>query len=135
MGGGFLVDVVALIKTLSGTAERMHAANDRLRAASAADLGGAEVDHAAGEFQRRWEYGIGKISQASEKMTDSLRQAAARYEQTDQAVAGLFPAPGTGAEAGGGKRHRAHRRRSVALSMRGHLGEHRDGARLSGPGL
>jgi len=94
MGGGFLVDVVALdhlIKTLSETAERMHAANDRLRAASVADLGGAEVDHAAGEFQSRWEYGIGKISQASEKMTDLLRQAAAGYEQTDQTVATLFP--------------------------------------------
>lgn len=104
MGGGFLVDVVALdqlVTSLSEAAERMHAANDRLRAASAADLGGAEVDHAAGEFQSRWEYGIGKISQASEKMTDSLRQAAALYQQTDQAIAGLFPNPGTGAATGG----------------------------------
>lgn len=94
MGGGFLVDVAALdhlIKTLSKTAERMHAANDRLRAASAADLGGAELDHAAGEFQSRWEYGIVKISQASEKMTDSLRQAATGYQHTDQTVATLFP--------------------------------------------
>jgi hypothetical protein len=67
--------VVALdrvITSLSKTAERMHAANDRLRAASAADLGGADVDRAAGDFQSRWEYSIGKISQAPEKMTDSL---------------------------------------------------------------
>jgi hypothetical protein len=62
VNGGLLVDVVALdqlITSLSETAERMHAANDRLRAASAADLGGADVDHAAGNFQSRWEYGIG----------------------------------------------------------------------------
>jgi hypothetical protein len=58
----------------------MHAANDRLRAASAADLGGADVDRAAAGFQSRWEYGIGKISQAVEKMTDSLRQAKGLYD-------------------------------------------------------
>ena len=107
MNGGFLVDVVALdqlITSLSETAERMHAANDRLRAASAANLGGADVDRAAGAFQSRWEYGIGKISQAAEKMTDSLRQAKDLYEHTDQAIAGLFPNPGTGAAPGGQSR-------------------------------
>jgi hypothetical protein len=83
VNGGFLVDVAALdqlITSLSETAERMHAANDRLRAASAADLGGADVDRAAAGFQSRWEYGIGKISQAAEKMTDSLRQAKGLYD-------------------------------------------------------
>ncbi len=104
MGGGFLVDLSALeqlITTLSEAAERMHVANDRLRAASAADLGGHDLDHAAGDFQDRWEYGIGKISDASEKMTDSLREAKELYEQTDQAIAGLFPDPGTGAAPAG----------------------------------
>src|SRR5262249_13326814 len=87
VSGGVLVDVPALdqlINTLSEAAERMHAANDRLRAASAADLGGSDLDHAAGDFQQRWEYGIGKIGEASEKMTDSLREAKKLYEQTDQ---------------------------------------------------
>lgn len=94
MNGGFLVDVAALdqlIATLSKAAERMHTASDRLRAASAADLGGGDLDHATADFQSRWEYGIGKISQASEQMTDSLREAAASYEHTDQIVATLFP--------------------------------------------
>ncbi len=97
MSDGFLVDVPALdhlINALSEAAERMHAANDRLRAASAADLGGSDLDHAAGDFQSRWEYGIGKISEASEKMTDSLREARNLYERTDQDIAGLFPDPG-----------------------------------------
>lgn len=105
MSGGFLVDVAALdqlITTLSEAAERMHAANDRLRAASAADLGGGDLDHAAADFQDRWEYGIGKIGQASEQMTDSLRQARDLYQQTDQAIAGLFPDQGTGTAAGPG---------------------------------
>lgn len=100
MGGGFLVDVSALkqlITTLSEAAERMHVANARLRAATASDLGGHGLDHAAGGFQDRWEYGIGKISDASERMTDSLREAKELYEQTDQAIAALFPDPGTGA--------------------------------------
>ncbi|MGH3766002.1 MAG: WXG100 family type VII secretion target [Pseudonocardiaceae bacterium] len=100
MSGGFLVDVGALeqlITTLAEAADRMHVANDRLRAASAADLGAGDLDHAAGDFQDRWEYGIGKISDATEKMVDSLREAKELYEQTDQAIAGLFPDPGTGA--------------------------------------
>lgn len=97
MSGGFLVEVCALeqlITTLSEAAERMHTANDRLRAASATDLGSGDLDHAAGDFQDRWEYGIGKISNASEKMIDSLREAKQLYERTDQAIAGLFPDPG-----------------------------------------
>ena len=96
MHGGFLVDVAALdqlISALPEAAERMHSATDRLRAASPADLGSGGLDHAAADFQSRWEYGIGKISQASEKMTDSLREAAALYEHTDQTVATLFPTP------------------------------------------
>jgi len=52
------------------------------------------------ETSRRWEYGIGKISNASEKMTDSLREAKQLYERTDQAIAGLFPDP-SGATATG----------------------------------
>ncbi|HKS51929.1 MAG TPA: type VII secretion target [Pseudonocardiaceae bacterium] len=96
MHGGFLVDVGALgqlISALSEAAERMHSATDRLRAASAAELGSGDLDHAAADFQSRWDYGIGKVSQASEKMTDSLREAAALYEQTDQTVAALFRTP------------------------------------------
>lgn len=54
MSGGFLVDVPApeqLITTLSEAAERMHAASDRLRAASAADLGSSDLDHATGDLR------------------------------------------------------------------------------------
>ncbi|MGH3977487.1 MAG: WXG100 family type VII secretion target [Pseudonocardiaceae bacterium] len=105
MGEGFLVDVPGLgqlITTLSEAADRMRMANDRLRAASAADLGSGDLDRAAADFQDRWEYGIGKISDASGKMTDSLREAKQLYEQTDQAIAALFPDPGSpGPDSGG----------------------------------
>ena len=37
------------------------------------------------------------VSDASERMTDSLREAKELYEQTDQAIAALFPDPSTGA--------------------------------------
>jgi hypothetical protein len=72
MNDGFLVDVPGLgqlIGALSEVTDRMRTANGRLGAASAADLGCYDLDHAAGDFQRRWAYGIGKISDASEKMT------------------------------------------------------------------
>lgn len=105
VGDGFLVEVAGLgrlITTLSEAADRMRAANDRLRAASAADLGSVGLDRAAGAFQDRWEYGIGKISDASDKMTESLREAKQLYEQTDQAIATLFPDPGGPAAQPGG---------------------------------
>ncbi|MGH3771857.1 MAG: WXG100 family type VII secretion target [Pseudonocardiaceae bacterium] len=97
MNDGFLVDVPGLgqlIASLSEAADRMRAANNRLRAASATELGSVGLDWAAGEFQGRWEYGLGKISDASEKMADSLREAKLLYEQLDQAIARLFPDPG-----------------------------------------
>ncbi len=97
MNDGFLVDVPGLgqlIASLSEAADRMRTANGRLRAASAADLGSGALDCAARDFQDRWEYGIGKISDASEKMIDSLRETTQLYEQIDQAIAKLFPDPG-----------------------------------------
>jgi uncharacterized protein YukE len=97
MNDGFLVDVPGLgqlIASLSEAADRMRTANGRLRAASAADLGSGALDCAARDFQDRWEYGIGKISDTSEKMTDSLREITQLYEQIDQTIAKLFPDPG-----------------------------------------
>jgi len=97
MNDGFLVDVPGLgqlIASLSEAADRMRTANGRLRAASAANLGSGALDCVARDFQDRWEYGIGKISDASEKMTDSLRETTQLYEQIDQAIAKLFPDPG-----------------------------------------
>lgn len=74
MGGGFLVDVSVLeqlITTLSEAAERMHVANDRLRAATASDLGGIDLDHAAGDFQaERFGLPVGDTSAA--KVAESL---------------------------------------------------------------
>lgn len=102
MSGGFLVEVAGLgelIKTLSEAADRMRVANSRLKAASAADLGSDELDRAAAAFQARWEYGIGKISDASGQMADSLRETKKLYEEVDQAVAELFPDPGGGSRA------------------------------------
>ena len=97
MNDGFLVDVPGLgqlIASLSEAADRMRTANGRLRAASAADLGSGVLDYAARDFQDRWEYGIGKISDTSEKMIDSLRETTQLYEQIDQAIAKLVPDPG-----------------------------------------
>jgi uncharacterized protein YukE len=123
MSDGFQVDVPGLrqlIASLSEAADRMRAANNRLRAVSAADLGSGDLDCAAADFQDRWEYGIGKISDASEKMTDSLREARQLYEQTDQAIATLFPDPGaTGPAADGSGRAAPDERSPISRALDG----------------
>lgn len=97
MGDGFRVDLGELGRvtgTLDQAADDMRSANDRLRDAAARDLGSRAIDGAGQAFQDRWEYGIGKIAEASEKLVAALRSTQRLYEETDRALAEMFPDPG-----------------------------------------
>lgn len=99
MGDGFRVDLGELGRltaTLDQAADDMLSANDRLRDAAASDLGSRAIDSAGRAFQDRWEYGIGKIAEASDKMVEALRSTQRVYEETDRALAEMFPDPGPG---------------------------------------
>ncbi|MCO1574874.1 hypothetical protein M8C13_03755 [Crossiella sp. SN42] len=89
----------ALIKNLDRSAEEMTRATTALRGASAQDLGSRAIDKAGKGFQDRWEHGIGKIAEATEKMTKALAETTKDYEHTERAVHQLFPAGGSGGQA------------------------------------
>jgi hypothetical protein len=98
---GFLVDLPSLgqtIDALSEAAERMRVAGGTLGTAGVADLGSASLEGAAKAFQDRWEYGIGKISDAAATMTEELRETKQLYEHIDHGVATLFRDPDATAE-------------------------------------
>lgn len=97
MGNGFQVDLGELGRlttTLDQAAGDMRAANNGLRDAAAHDLGSRAIDGAGRAFQDRWEYGIGKIADASEKLVEALQSTQRRYAETDRALAEMFSDPG-----------------------------------------
>jgi uncharacterized protein YukE len=100
-GGGFDVDLETLTKLVSSleqASDRMTAANKALRSASATDLGSRDIDKAGGEVQDRWKHGIGKITEASKKITDGLRETQKVYREVEEAITKLFPVPAGGAQ-------------------------------------
>lgn len=99
MGNGFQVDLGELGRlttTLDQAADDMREANDKLRDTAASDLGSRAIDGAGRAFQDRWEYGIGKIAEASDQLVEALRSTQRLYAETDRAIAEMFPNPGPG---------------------------------------
>jgi hypothetical protein len=50
-------------------------ANNALKNSSPSDMGSRDTDSADGEFQDRWEYGIGKIAEFSGTVAEELSKA------------------------------------------------------------
>ncbi|MGO1048662.1 WXG100 family type VII secretion target [Crossiella sp. CA198] len=86
----------ALIKNLDRSAEEMTRATSALRGASAQELGSRAIDKAGKAFQDRWDHGICKIAEATEKMTKALAETKKDYEHTERAVHQLFLSGGGG---------------------------------------
>ncbi|MBP2473452.1 uncharacterized protein YukE [Crossiella equi] len=84
----------ALIRNLDRSAEEMTGATKALRDASPQALGSRAIDQAGKAFQDRWEHGIGKIAEATGKMTTALVETKKDYENTERAVHELFPGGG-----------------------------------------
>lgn len=77
-GGGYRVNLdqmISLITTLQQAKERLSNANNALKNSSATHMGSRDIDSAGGEFQDRWEYGIGKIAEFSGTVADGLSKA------------------------------------------------------------
>ncbi|MFE3175089.1 hypothetical protein ACFXPA_06845 [Amycolatopsis sp. NPDC059090] len=75
-----------LITTLQQAKERMTNANNALKNSSPADMGSRDIDSAGGEFQDRWEYGIGKIAEFSGVVAEGLSKAKQVYADMEHKV-------------------------------------------------
>lgn len=79
-----LESLAGLIGSLASSAEHMSSATGALKSVASADLGSGDLDSAAEDFQHKWGYGIGRISDAANKITDELRSAKSTYESIEQ---------------------------------------------------
>ncbi|MEC3978189.1 hypothetical protein [Amycolatopsis sp. H20-H5] len=89
MSGGYRVDLGrmgSLITTLEQAKERMTNANNALKNSSPSDMGSRDIDSAGGEFQDRWEFGIGKIAEFSGTVAEGLSKAKQVYAEMEQSV-------------------------------------------------
>ncbi|MGW7532607.1 hypothetical protein [Amycolatopsis sp. NPDC054798] len=68
----------------------MTSANAKLKWSSPGELGSREIDSAGGEFQDRWEYGIGKIAEFSGTVAEGLSTAKQVYADMEKKVADQF---------------------------------------------
>ena len=109
MGSGFQVDIGAmdqLINTLQDAAQSITDADNALKNASAQDLGSHELDSAGGDFQDRWTYGTGKISDLAGQIVQNLQTTVTAYQDCDTQVGKMFggsgPDDGSGSGTGDG---------------------------------
>lgn len=105
MGNGFQVDMgqlSTLINTLEDAKDAMTNADNALQNASAQDLGSAQLDSAGSAFRDKWTYGIGKLSDLADKMTEGLQNTQKTYASCETAIEDAFNKAGAGVAAGAG---------------------------------
>lgn len=93
MGSGFQVDVSAmdqLVSTLKNAAQSITDANNALKNSSPEDLGSNDLDSAGGDFQDRWTYGTGKISDLTGQIVDALQDTVKAYQDCDSQIGQQF---------------------------------------------
>lgn len=91
---GYRLDVAGLsglTDQLDHAEQNLTNANDALKNLAPEDLGSHGIDSAAGDFQDRWEYGIGKLAEAAGKMVESLKATSKQYDEIEAAVIKTLP--------------------------------------------
>jgi hypothetical protein len=98
-----------LIGDLDTAADRMADANKKLGGGGAfGSLGNAELGKAGVEFEEAWGYGIGRLGEAAEGITERLKQAKQKYARIEAEFGGelrkfgsAVPGSGDGPVGGG----------------------------------
>jgi uncharacterized protein YukE len=89
MSGFFQVDLDVLqqmTKTLQDAGDQMDAALKSMGSSQAGQLGTAELNRAADDFQSTWQYGLGQLRQAIQETNDGVKKAHDAYKQCDDSV-------------------------------------------------
>lgn len=94
VGGGYTVridELGQLIDNLDMAAERITAANNESGAHGVlGDLGNEALSNAGISFEDEWEYGIGKLGEAAEEVTDGLTETRKNYQEVEELHAEVF---------------------------------------------
>lgn len=100
---GFLqVDIDVLGKTVQSLRSAEQVLTDAMKAMSKdgnADIGTAALNDAADSFQRRWQFGIERISESARVTADGVAQCLTAYQQLDTQIADLLELYGAGIDA------------------------------------
>lgn len=93
-GDGYTVQIDELgklIDNLDTAAERITQANKALAGHSfLGELGNEALGNSGMSFEDEWEYGIGKLGDAAEEVTDGLTEARKSYQKVEEMHAELF---------------------------------------------
>ncbi|MGM7648252.1 hypothetical protein ACSVDM_25385 [Nocardia sp. JW2] len=91
---GFLeVDIDVLSKTvqsLRGAEQVLTDVTKTMAKDSGTDLGTAALNDAADSFQRRWQFGIERISESARTTADGVAQCLTAYQDLDKQLAALL---------------------------------------------
>ncbi|MQA08283.1 MAG: hypothetical protein GEU98_06965 [Pseudonocardiaceae bacterium] len=97
---GYEVNIAALgklISNLESATEQITNANKTLAAQSTLGmLGNPTLSKSGQDFEDTWEYGIEKLGDAAEGVTERLAEAKKNYQELEEANAEIFSGPGNG---------------------------------------
>lgn len=97
---GFLqVDIDVLGKTVQSLRSAEQVLTDPMKAMAKdgnADIGTAALNDAADNFQRRWQFGIERISESARVTADGVAQCLTEYQKRDTQIADLIKLYGAG---------------------------------------
>lgn len=82
----FHVDLNALKRFTTSLEESGQNMDVALRAMRSASAETPELDEAAQDFQRTWQYGLGQLQERIKATTDGVHQAHEKYRETEQSV-------------------------------------------------
>lgn len=80
-------EVAGLALRLESSGEQMAGASTELAAADGAHLGSTELAAACDDFAGSWQYGIGKLSDQTNGVSQLARDAATAFEDVEQQLA------------------------------------------------
>ncbi|MFC6014032.1 hypothetical protein [Nocardia lasii] len=84
------VDIDVLDKTTQSLRGSEQVLTDAMKAMSKdsnADIGTAKLNESADNFQRKWQFGIERISESAGVTADGVAQCSQKYQELDRTVA------------------------------------------------